>query len=177
MLLRPLHHLGGHLRHNVIAYLALFLAAGGGAGYAIAATTSTTIHGCVNNRTRALYIQKRCHRGQSRLVWNQGPQPVTAWAAVSAVGFTSAGGRGISVQHVSTGTYNVTATPSQCTQFTNAPSVTVNGPPPAFLSAGSFPIAWETFTSRNKFTVYTGVVAGGSFTPTDEPFNVYVACS
>jgi hypothetical protein len=183
MLLRPLHHLGGHLRHNVIAYLALFLAAGGGAGYAIAAANSNTIHGCVDNRTRALYIQKRCHSGQSRLVWNQGPQgpqaqSVTAWASVNAAGLIG-GARGISVQHVSTGTYNVTATPPQCAHIGAAPTVTVDAGPPAggpLLSPGAFPVAWETF-SENNFIVYTGVVSGGSFTLGDEAFNVQVPCS
>ena len=42
---------------------------------------------------------------------------------------------------------------------------------------GAFPVAWETFTSRNKFTVSTGVVVDGSFTLTDEGFNVQVPCS
>ena len=79
--------------------------------------------------------------------------------------------------HISTGTYNVTATPSRCTQVADAPSVTVDtGSPPAG-SRGAFPVAWEAFTSRNKFTVFTGVVVGGSFTPTDEAFNVQVPCS
>ena len=36
MLLRPLHH----LRRNVIAYLALFLALGAGGSYALAASAS-----------------------------------------------------------------------------------------------------------------------------------------
>ena len=91
-----------YLRRNVIAFVALFFALGAGGGYAIAATNNKTIHGCLNNRTRALYVQKRCHRGQSALVWNQqGPPSPTAWAAVQANGFTGAGARGISVQHVS----------------------------------------------------------------------------
>jgi hypothetical protein len=165
-----------YLRRNVIAFVALFFALGAGGGYAIAATSNKTIHGCVNKRTHALYIQKRCHTGQSPLVWNQQGQPSpTAWASVLADGFTS-GGHGISVQHVSTGTYSVTATPSQCAQASPGPTVTVDTGPPGALPAGGFPVAWETF-NRNKFTVYTGVVVGGSFTPSDEAFNVQVPCS
>lgn len=165
-----------YLRRNVIAFVALFFAVGAGGGYAIAATNSKTIHGCLNNRTRALYIQKHCHRGQSALVWNQQGQPSpTAWASVLADGFT-AGGHGISVQRVSAGTYNVTATPSQCAPASPGPTVTVNTSPPGALPAGGFPVAWETF-NRNKFTVYTGVVVDGSFTPSDEAFNVQVPCS
>ena len=70
-----------YMRRNVIAFVALFFALGAGGGYAIAATNNKTIHGCLNNRTRALYVQKRCHAGQSALVWNQqGPPSPTAWA-------------------------------------------------------------------------------------------------
>src|SRR5271165_5009774 len=102
-----------YLRRNVIAFVALFFALGAGGGYAIAATNNTTIHGCLNTRTGALYVQKRCHHRQSALVWNQQGQPSpTVCASVLADGST-AGGHGISVQHVSTGTYNVTATPKQ----------------------------------------------------------------
>jgi len=169
-----------HLRHNVIAYLALFLAVGTGGGYAIAAARTNTIHGCVNKRTHALYIQARCHRSQRPLALDQGRQtnPVTAWAAVQANGFTGAGARGISVQHVSTGTYNLTATPAQCGRVTDAPSVTVNtAVPPNGPSRVGFAVAWESFRSRTTFTVYTGVVDRGTFTPTDEAFNVQVPCS
>jgi hypothetical protein len=175
MLLRPLHH----LRRNVVAYCALAVAVATGGGYAIAASNTTTIHGCVGNRTHALYIQKRCHRGQRPLVWNQAaPSPVAAWAAVQANGFTGAGARGISVQHVSAGTYDITITPSQCAQVTDAPVVTVDtGAPPLGTPAGTFPVAWESFSSRTRFTIYTGVVAGGSFTPTDEAFSVQAPCS
>ena len=176
MLIRPLHY----VRRNVISFLALFLAIGGGGGYALAAVNNNSkIHGCVSKRTHVLYIQKRCQRGQSPLSWNQQGQPSpTAWAAVQANGFTGAGARGISVQHVSTGTYNVTATPSQCTQVADAPSVTVDtGSPPGAAPSGAFAVAREAFTSRNRFTVFTGVVIGGNFTPTDEAFNVQVPCS
>jgi hypothetical protein len=163
MLLRPLHH----ARRNVIAYLALFLAIGAGGGYAIAATNTTnTIHGCVSSRTHVLFIQKRCHRGQRPLVWSQG--------------FTGAGTRGISVQHVGTGTYNLSATLPQCLRVTSAPVVTVDTAiPPGSTPPGQFPFAWEVHSGsgRNTFTVYTGLVIGGSFTPTDESFNVEVPCS
>lgn len=175
---RPLRH----ARRNLVSYIAIFLALGG--GYAIAAGNTTTIHACVVKKTGELLVKARCSRGQSRLVWNQqGPQgqpPVTAWAAVNAVGFTGAGTRGISVQHVSTGTYDLTATPSQCTKVTDAPIVTVDTAIPAGSTPpGQFPVAWEVHSGngRNTFTVFTGVVVAGSFTPTDEAFNVQVPCS
>jgi hypothetical protein len=171
------------LRRNVIALAALFLALGAGGGYAIAAANHSTIHGCVNNRTHALFIQARCHRGQHPLTWDKQPatsQPLIAWAAVQANGFLGAGAQGISVDHTSAGTYQVTATPSACADVTSAPVVTVDtsNPPPGGATGG-FPQAWEVHqgSGRNTFTVYTGVVTGGSFAPADEAFNVTVPCS
>ena len=169
-----------YLRRNVIAFVALFFALGAGGGYAIAATSNKTIHGCVNKATHVLYIQKRCDRGQTRLAWSQQapPSQVTAWAAVNAVGFTGDGTRGITVNHVSTGIYNITATLSQCANVTTAPQVTVDTAiSPA--TPGQFPEAWEAHSGsgNNTFTVFTGVVAGGAFTAADEPFNVAVPCS
>jgi len=171
-----------YTRRNIIALAALFFAIGAGGGYAIAATNTSRIHGCVNNRTHALYVQARCHTGQRPLVWSKTPaqpQPSIAWAAVQANGFLGAGAHGISVQHTSTGSYRVTATPSQCAQVADAPTVTVDtgSPPGGGTPAGAFPTTWEAFTSRNTFIVYTGVVVGGSFTPTDEAFNIQVPCS
>jgi hypothetical protein len=70
----------------------------------------------------------------------------------------------------------VTATLSPCANVTTAPQITVDT---AISSAtpGQFPEAWESFTGTNKFTVFTGVVVGGTFTAADEPFNVAVPCS
>ena len=167
-----------YLRRNMIAFVALFFALGAGGGYAIAATSKKTIHGCLNKRTHALYVQKRCDRGQTPLVWSQQAPQVTAWAAVNAVGFTGDGTRGITVNHVSVGVYNVTATLSQCANVTTAPQVTVDT---AISSAtpGQFPEAREAHSGsgNNTFTVFTGVVTGGAFTAADEPFNVAVPCS
>jgi hypothetical protein len=73
MLTRPLHH----LRRNVVAYLALFLALGGGGGYALAASSNKTITVCADKKTGLLYLKTRgrCKRSQNRVSWNQqGPQ-------------------------------------------------------------------------------------------------------
>ena len=94
-----------------------------------------------------------------------------------ANGFTGAGARGISVQHVSSGTYNVTATPSQCTQVADAPTITITLDPLQALRPWGISRRLGDFTSRNEFTVYTGVVVDGSFTLSDEAFNVQVPCS
>ena len=86
---RPLHRrIFAHFRGQAVGYIALFFALGG--GYAIAATNSKTIHGCVVKKSGELLVKSRCGRGQQRLVWNQqGPAgPSDAWASVNALGFT-----------------------------------------------------------------------------------------
>lgn len=181
-------HLLRHVRHNVIAYVALFFAVGAGGGYAVAAANKKTIHGCVNNRTHVLSIEKRCRRGEHSIAWNQqgppgvtgrsGVSPVTAWTVVGGAGSTI-GGHGITVQHVATGTYRVTATPAQCAQVpVSPPVVTVSDSnPPAGHTAGAFPVAWVADAAGSTFTVSTGVVVSGAFSPADLTFNVQESCS
>ena len=191
MLTRPLHH----LRRNVIAYLALFLALGVGGGYAMAATKTKTITACADKKTGILRLKThgKCSRTQTRITWNQeGPQgvrgnqgaagpagvaAVSIWANVANAG-SVVSGQGLSVQHVSAGTYQVTITSSACAQRANAPVVTVSDAnPPAGQVAGAFPVAWYGSTGGNQtFMVFTGVVVGGSFTPTDHTFTVMDTC-
>ncbi|MFZ1996627.1 MAG: hypothetical protein WAU75_21115 [Solirubrobacteraceae bacterium] len=190
-MLRPLRH----LRHNVIAYLALFLAVGAGGGYAIAATGGgKTITACANKRTGALFLHTRgrCKRGFKKVTWNQqgrqgtqgrpgtqgpaGAPAVSVWGIVADSGGLAAG-QGLAVQHVSAGTYQVTVTAPACAPRANAPTVTVSdGNPPAGQSAGAFPVAWITGGGNATFTVVTGVVTGGSFTATDHTFDVHDTC-
>jgi hypothetical protein len=187
------HRIVGHLRANVVAYLALAVAIGGGGGYAIAATATKTITVCANKKTGVLYLHQhgRCSRRQTKVSWNQrgptgrqgapgpaGAPAISVWGVVAGNG-TVTSGRGLSVQHVAAGTYQVTVTAAGCAQGTNAPTVTVSDAnPPNGESAGAFPEAWVGDTGTNEsFTVNTGVVAGGSFTATDHTFNVQDACS
>jgi hypothetical protein len=178
-----------HLRRNVIAYLALFLALGAGGGYAIAASKSTTIHGCVVKRTDELLVKSRCGRGQTKLVWDQqgraGPQgktgpagqaPPSAWAVVGNNGGANPTD-GIMAARVSTGTYQITVTAAACAGKNNAPVVTISdsNPPDGQLS-GAFPVAWAAFAAPGPFTVYTGDVADGVFTPRDHTFTVQDVC-
>lgn len=181
------------MRGNAIAIAALFLALGG--GYAIAATThkTKTITVCANKKTGLLYLHQRgrCKRGQTRVTWNQqgprgaagaqgpaGASAISVWGVVAGNG-TVVNGQGLSVQRVSAGTYQVTVTAAGCAQGSNAPTVAVSdSDPPNAQSAGAFPEAWVGDTGANEqFTVNTGVVVGGSFTPTDHTFNVQDACS
>jgi hypothetical protein len=87
-------------------------------------------------------------------------------------------GSGVSVQHVSAGTYSVTITSPACAQRWNAPTVAVSDVNPASgQSAGAFPATWVQDTGPNeRFTVYTGVVVGGMFTATDHIFNLQDVC-
>ncbi len=65
------------LKHNALAGVAIVLALGAGGGYAIAASRSTTITACADNRTGVLHLthKSRCARGQTRVSWDQtGPR-------------------------------------------------------------------------------------------------------
>jgi hypothetical protein len=192
MLTRPLHH----LRRNVIAYLAVVVALGAGGGYALAANKTKTITVCADKRTGILHLHNRgkCKRTQMRVTWNQkGPQgsqgaqgpagqpgtpAASAWAVVLTSGSVFAG-QGISVQHLSPGTYQLTVTAAACAQKTNAPVVTVNDAnPPIGHGAAAFPTAWvNPVSGSNVFDVFTGVVTSGSFTASDDQFDVMDQCS
>jgi hypothetical protein len=191
MLLRSLS-----IRRNLIAYVALLLAAGAGGGYAIAATGGgKTITACANRHTGALFLHTRgrCKRGFRRITWNQqgrqgaqgaqgaqgpaGTPAVSAWGIVSDSGGL-AGGSGLTSQRISAGTYQITVTAPACAQKTNDPTVTVaDSNPPAGQSAGAFPVAWIAGGVTNPtFTVVTGVVVGGAFSATDHTFDVQDVC-
>jgi hypothetical protein len=176
------------IRGNAIAIAALFLALSG--GYAIAATTSSnTLQGCVVKKTGELLVKSRCSKGQRKISWNQqgprgktgsmgnpGQAPPSAWAIVSNNGEAEPTD-GISVKHISAGTYQVTVTASQCVDKQNAPVVSVSdGNPPNGQAAGAFPVAWVAVQGSGPFTVYTGVVVNGTFTPTDHTFNIQDVC-
>jgi len=186
-----------HARRNAIPYVALLLvlAIGLGGGYAIAASKTKTITVCADKRTGILHLKTRgrCKRGQTRVTWNQqgpqGPQgfqgpagqagapAVSVWGNVTNNGSLFAG-QGLSVQHLSAGTYQVTITAPACAHGSNAPVVTVSdGNPPAGQTAGAFPVAWIAATGANQqFMVFTGVVANTYFTPTDHTFTVMDTC-
>jgi hypothetical protein len=187
-------HLVTHLRQNVIAYLALVLAVGGGGGYAIAATTKPkTITVCADKRTGVLHLHTRgrCERSQTRVTWNQrgisGPQgkpgaagqpAESVWAIVTDNGQPVVT-HGLAVQRTGPGAYQITVTASGCSQSFNAPVGSVSDSyPPTNQGNTAFPVAWVTDTATNsQFTVHTGVVVGGSFSPGDHTFNVIDPCA
>jgi hypothetical protein len=46
-----------------------------GGGFALASRANKTIHGCVNNATHVLMVQRKCPGGTTRLLWSeQGPR-------------------------------------------------------------------------------------------------------
>ena len=186
-----------HLRRNPIPYLlcGVVLLLGLGGGYAYAASKTKTITVCADKGTGVLHLHNhgKCKRGQTRVSWNQkgphgtqgiqgpagaaGAPAVSVWANVTNAGSLFAG-QGLSVQHVSGGTYQVTITAPACASGSNAPAVTVSDSnPPGGQAAGAFPIAWYATTGSNqRFMVFTGVVVGGSFSPSDHAFTVMDAC-
>jgi len=181
-------------RRNVIPYLALLvvLVVGAGGGYAFAASKTKTITVCADKKTGILHLHNRgkCARGQTKVTWNQqgpqGPQGATGAAGASAVSVWAqvandgsvAFGNGIAVQHVSTGTYQVTITAPACAQSGNAPVITVSDAAPANQSPGAFPVAWYESTGLNdEFNVFTGRETGGSFMPTDLAFTLMDTCT
>jgi len=176
MLTRLLHH----IRKNVIAYLALFVALGAGGGYAVAASNNKTITVCADKKTGVLHLKTRgrCKSSQTRVSWNQqgpqgvqgapgpqgsqgsqglqgapgsqGPAGVSVWADVADNG-TVIAGKGIAVQHGSSaGTYQVTITDSTCSLESNAPVVTVSDAAPGSVQSGLFPVAWYEVHGGNQ---------------------------
>jgi hypothetical protein len=184
------------LRHpwsRSAAYLAIGVMVGAGGSYALAATSTKTIAACADKGTGTLHLRLRgrCRRRQTRVSWNQrgqqgpqGKQGLPGTPAVSIWGAEAANDnplaqRGLSIQHVSAGTYQVAITAAACAHAPdNTPVVTiVDGNPPTGHKAGAFPMAWATgVPPSGQFTVYTGVVVTGTFTLSDDSFNIYDTC-
>jgi hypothetical protein len=185
-------------RRNLIPYAALLLVlvVGAGGGYAFAASKTKTITVCVDKKTGILHLHNhgKCKRSQTRVTWNQkgqqgppgmqGPtgQPgapaVSVWADVANDG-SMISGQGLSVTHVSGGTYQVTVTAAACAHGANTPVITISDTnPPGGLTTGAFPVAWFQAAGGNQqFNVFTGVVPnGGAFALTDHSFDVIDTC-
>jgi hypothetical protein len=185
-----------HLRHNVIAYLALVLAIGASGGYAFAATSTKTIHACVMKHSGELLLKNKCTRGESKLVWNQqgpagaqgkagatGAAGATPYSAEGKVGSSGGySGTGFISAPVSTGEYQVTLTGPDCTAeggVSDSLVVSPEGNPgfPATTSAGSYDVAdVNGTTSPGVFDVYVGEIVNGTYTPVDDDFDVVGSC-
>jgi hypothetical protein len=184
------------MRHLPRAAKFLLVAAGAallaGGGYAVAATRNKSIHGCIDNRTRVLHVQKgRCHPGQIGIAWNrqgpagprgpqgaEGPAAASAWAVIgtSAGNASVSSGRNISVRYDAVGQYTVSAG-GACAGIVGAIQVNPEGPPG--YAAGHVPVAYATKESGtfNVFDVHVEDVGAGTATPVDGlAFDVTVSC-
>lgn len=180
------HRVTAHLRNNLVGWVALFVALGG-TGYAAASHAHpNTINACANKHTGQLSIRHgaHCERGQVKLTWaKQGPKGPAGTSAIQAFGAVGATGivipnGGITVQHPGPGLFVVTATTPGCAHGFNAPTATVTSPSPSTIpSAGAAPDLWiDASGGLPQFTVHTGWISGGSFTPSDYGFNVQDSC-
>jgi hypothetical protein len=177
------HRVIAQLRGNLVGWIALFVALGG-TGYAATSRSHANINACANKKTGQLSIRHgaRCKRGQVKLSWaKQGPKgpagtsAIQAFGAVGATGIVNPNG-GISIQHTGPGVFVVTATSPGCAKGLNDPTATVtsslNIPPP-----GAAPDLWiDANGGTAQFTVHTGWISGGSFTPADYGFNIQDSC-
>jgi hypothetical protein len=195
-----------HARQNVVAYIALmFSVIGGGGGYAIAATTHHSTHAkptavvaCASKRSGELFLHHhgKCAKGRHKVQWSiRGPRGRTGaagaagspapsiYAAVDA-GIAASGAQsliesGMTVQRSGIGVFTITITDATCSHSVNVPVVT---PTSRFLGgesippSGAAPVAYVDSDGPTQFTVTTGYVAGGSFTPEDYNFYIQDTC-
>jgi len=173
-----------HIRSNIVAYVALVVAVGGGGSYALAASrTNGDVAVCVDKGSGVMHVatHPRCGRSQSRIGLSSAlDRPaVSAWAEVAFDGHVVTGA-GVSVSHAGVGVYNVTVTAASCRGAgNNAPVVSISdSEPPGGQATTSFPVAWAgpASTGIEAFTIYTGVVVSGGFQPKDESFNLTDSC-
>jgi hypothetical protein len=140
------------------------------------------IHACADRGgAHLLHLQARCGRGQQAVSWDTtaAGSPIRAWGFAGLDG-TIESGQGATVRNTGTGVYQVSVSARSCARaVNNAPMVTVNDTyPPGGLAGSSFPYAWvQTYSSDQEgFTVYTGEIVNGSFTPWDESFDFEDSC-
>jgi hypothetical protein len=86
-----------------------------GGGLAIAATSNTVIHGCINKKTRVLTVVAKCGKGTTAITWNkQGRTGAAGKAGAAGAGAT------VSVGSVSTGSPGSQATVTNVGTGSNA---------------------------------------------------------
>ena len=179
-----MHRLITHLRSNVIAYVALFFAVGGGGGYALAATTATkTIHACEVKKTGELLVKSRCTKSQKAVSWNQagvrgatgapGAPAVQAYGSVIPGTSTVAVSNGLELQPIANGEWSVTVTAPTCKSVAQVATVT----PQAMAGTSLTPIAYGGGSNDSPIVVTTGYLQSGTFTQSDATgFTIQVEC-
>ena len=167
--MRYLHAPLRHVRSNVVAYLALVVAIGGGGSYALAASSSNgTIAVCVDKGSGVMHLAKhpRCGHGQSRIGLSSAlDRPtVSAWAERLRWQRDQRLGSCRS-RHAGAGVYDVTSPPraAACASTTRQWSASTTASRRGAGGAGAFP--WrgpsQPSSAGETFTVYTGVVVTG----------------
>jgi hypothetical protein len=188
--------------------LVLAIGVGGGYALAASNTKTITVCADKTTGVLHLKTRGRCKSSQTRVSWNQqgppGPQgaqgptgsqgpagaagptgaqgraAVNVWATVADNGTVLPGqGQGLTVQHLSPGTYQVTITDPTCAHENNAPVITVSDSNPPAGHADGFPVAWYGDNGPNEqFMVVTGVVSGTplSFAASDHTFDIHDTC-
>jgi hypothetical protein len=91
----------------------------GGGGYAVGATSTSVVHGCVNKKTHALTVSAKCRKGTTEISWNKqgrvgasgktgktGAPGVAGAAATVSVGTVSTGAPGSQATVTNIGTTN-----------------------------------------------------------------------
>jgi hypothetical protein len=86
-----------------------------GGGFALAATSNTVVHGCINKKTHALTVAAKCPKGTTAITWNKqgrtgatgktgktGPAGASASVSIGSVSSGAAGSQA-SVTNVGTG--------------------------------------------------------------------------
>lgn len=180
------HRLIAHFRSNLIGWVALFVALGGTGYAATSHSHSNTVNACANKKTGQLSVRHgaRCKRGQVKLSWaKQGPKGPAGASAIQAFGAVGATGivipnDGIALQHTGSGVFVVTITSPGCAKGLNDPTATVTSPSPSNATPpGAAPDLWIDANGGDaQFTVHTGWISGGSFTPADYGFNIQDSC-
>jgi hypothetical protein len=170
-----------HIQGNAIACVALFFAVGGGGGYAVAATISSSnvIHACEVTRTGELLVKTKCAAGQRAVSWNKtgvrgatgaaGTSAVQAFASVDSSGAIVA--KGLTVQPQGNGVWDVTVTAPACKNQTIVANVT----PQALASSDGTPVAWADGSGLVEVTA--GLLQNGTVTPSAQVgFSIQIEC-
>jgi len=171
-----------------LAVAALVGAALTGGGFALAASRSGTIHGCVARRTRELFVKRRCTRQQTALVWNQrgptgrtgpvgpaGPQAVGAWGLIGenpTAAFVTTG-QNLAATRTGVGVISVTVTSGPCAGQESSVLAT---PESASALGTDFPVVYVNHPAQpGPFTLTVGTVHAGTFMAQDGAVAVDVA--
>lgn len=122
---------------QMIAGAAVGIALAGG-GLAIAATSNSDVHGCINKKTRVLTVVAKCGKGTTAITWNKqgrtgarGKTGAGGAAATVSVGSVSTGAPGSQATVTNVGTANnakLNFTIPQGTAGTNGTNGTNTGP-------------------------------------------------